>query len=106
MAPLALSPSVQTQMAEQQQLGLLRAQQAEAARQAVIQQTQLFSLETQLRTQQNLATLQTMGVTPTIPPPPPGAPPRDIDVSDLASMPEATLADSNARVKAAAGTQP
>ena len=104
-SPAPLQPYAQT-LSERQQLDLLRAQQELAARQAVIQQTQLFSLETQLRTQLNLASLQALGVTPTIPPPAAGAPPRDIDVSGLASMPDATLASSNARVRAAAGNQP
>lgn len=86
--------------------GILAAQQEQAARQAVIQQTELSRLDAQLRTQQNLALLQALGTAPQIPAPPATAPPRQLDVSGLASMPDAALADSNAKVKAAAGDRP
>jgi hypothetical protein len=76
------------------------------ARQQVIQQNDLFRLEHQSRTRQNMEDLKALGVTPAIPPPALGGALPSLDVSGLASIPDAALAASNARVKAAAENRP
>jgi hypothetical protein len=50
--------------------------------------------------------LQALGVTPAVPPPALGGALPSLDVSGLASIPDAALAASNARVKAAAENRP
>jgi hypothetical protein len=79
----------------------LQAQQDQLARQAVLQQNQLTVLEAQIRTQQAIGDIQAQSREPQIPPPPSGAAPI-LDTSQLASIPDSRLAESNARVKAAA----
>ena len=104
----ASAAQILPQMSFQQQLDLqlraadLRAQQDLADRRAVIMQNQLNSLEAQVRTQQAMDDLRAQSVTPSIPPPVAGAPPPHIDAGGLAEIPDAALAASNARVKAAA----
>ncbi len=88
------------------QVDQLRMQQDLAARQAVIQRNDLSYLEHQLRTQQTLSAVQAQSQSPQIPPPPAGGAPRSIDVSGLASIPDAALAESNEKVRAAAGNAP
>ncbi|HEX3700350.1 MAG TPA: hypothetical protein VHV27_06720 [Phenylobacterium sp.] len=83
--------------------------QQEAARQAAIQQQgQLTALQAQLRMQQSLLDLQAATNGPVIPPPnlANGPPYPQIDTSQLGSIPDAVLADSNKRVLDAAGHQP
>lgn len=106
-SPPAVPPPAQPAAAWTAQQGLLQAQQDLAARQAVIQQNDLFRLETQLRTEQNLANLRAMG------PPPlsaarlaPGAAVVKLDASSFVAIPDSALAASNARVRAAAGDRP
>ena len=65
-------------------------------------QNQLNSLEAQVRTQRAMDDLRAQSVTPSIPPPATGGPPPQIDAGGLAEIPDAALAASNARVKAAA----
>ena len=73
--------------------------------QLVQQQNQIMSLEAQLRTQQNLADVRALAVSPRLPPPNVNgrAPPPQIDTSQLASIPDSALADSNKKVLDAAG---
>lgn len=73
--------------------------------QLVQQQNQITSLEAQLRTEQAIASVQAMRVSPRLTPPDTDgpAPPAQIDTSQLASIPDATLADSNRKVLEAAG---
>jgi hypothetical protein len=98
----AQSPGFRQQMDSQAQTDLLRAQQDLAARQQVQLQNDLFRLEAQQRTQQSLSDLDAQTRSPQLPPPPAGGPFPSIDVSGLASIPDSKLAESNARVRAAA----
>jgi hypothetical protein len=95
------SPSLQESLDAANRAMGLQAQQDQLARQAVLQQNQLTVLEAQIRTEQAIADIQAHSRTPQIPPPPSGASP-NLDTSQLASSPDARLAESNARVKAAA----
>jgi hypothetical protein len=94
-------PSLQEGLDAANQAMALQAQQDQLARQAVLQQNQLTVLEAQIRTEQAIADIQAHSRTPQIPPPPSGASP-NLDASQLASIPDSRLAESNARVKAAA----
>jgi hypothetical protein len=95
----------------QQQLDLnaraaeLRAQQNLADQRAVILENRLNNLESQQRTQQAIGDLQAQTQTPQLPPPPPGGPPPQIDTSKMATIPDSTLEQSNARVREAAGNR-
>lgn len=99
---LALGGQAQAQTIQQQmQLNILdsqiRAREAMANRQAIGLQNQMQSLDAQLRTQQSLADVRAQSYSPTIPQYP-GAPPVNIDTSQLASIPDDRLAASNQRV--------
>jgi hypothetical protein len=100
----AQSPGLRGYVNTQSQLDLLRAQQDLAARQQVLQQIEQSRLDAQLRTEQNFATLRAQTNPPQLPPPAGGD--AQIDVSGLASIPDAALAASNARVRAAAENRP
>jgi len=97
-----LDPGLLAPGALQLQLNLLQAQQQMAQRQALATEAQAAALAAQLRTERNLADIRAQSVAPAIPPRPAGAPPADMDVSALASIPDAALADSDAKVRAAA----
>jgi hypothetical protein len=99
-------PGIQQEMLNQARAAQLQAQIDAAARRSVTQQSDLFRLESQMRTQQNMVDLQALGVTPTVPPPVLGGSPSSLDVSGLASIPDSRLQDSNAKVKAAAENRP
>jgi hypothetical protein len=76
----------------------------EAARQRDIAVTnELSRLEAQAQANQALAGLAAQRATPSIVilPRAPGAPPPKIDLGQLAQIPDAVLADSNAKVRAA-----
>ncbi|WP_309604869.1 hypothetical protein [Phenylobacterium sp.] len=69
---------------------------------------ELFALEFRLRTEQALVDLARAGARPALglgPLPAPGAPLPMIDTAALATIPDATLAQSNARVRAAAANR-
>ncbi|CAN7401178.1 hypothetical protein LJR225_002542 [Phenylobacterium sp. LjRoot225] len=100
-AALAQPLSLQQSMDATHRGMQLQAQQDQLARQAVLQQNQLMVLEAQIRTQQAIADIQARSQTPRLPPPPSGTSPK-LDTSQLASIPDSKLAESNARVKAAA----
>lgn len=72
--------------------------------QMVQQQNQIMSLEAQLRTQQALAAVEALKVAPRLTPPNTNgrAPPPVNDTSQLASIPDSALADSNRKVLDAA----
>jgi hypothetical protein len=78
---------------------------AQAARSRDITITNdLSTLQSRMQTDQNLSDLSVLRARPTVPTitPPPNALPPTIDISKLASIPDAELAASNARVVAAA----
>jgi len=83
----------------------LRAQQNLADQRSVILENRLNNLEAQQRTQQAFDDLQAQTRTPQLPAPYPGAPPPQIDTSNMATIPDSTLEESNARVRAAAGNR-
>jgi len=79
--------------------------QAQAARSRDIAITNdLSTLQSRVQTNQALGDIAALRVAPAVPTvtPPPGAPPPKIDPNDLATIPDSTLAASNARVRAAA----
>jgi hypothetical protein len=83
-------------------------QQQEATRQQLIQQqNQIMSLDAQIRAQQALSDVQAQARVPQLPLPDvtPGRPLPQIDTSQLASIPDAALADSNKKVLEAAGNR-
>ena len=83
--------------------GLL-VQQEQMRQQIIQQQAQLQALDAQIRTEQNIQEVQRLRIVPRLPPPPPaGQPQPNIDTSQLASIPDAALADSNKKVLDAAG---
>jgi len=79
-----------------------QAQQDLAARQAMLQQNQLTVLDAQIRTQQAIADVQAQMRTPPLPPPRLSGVMPTLDTSQLASIPDSKLAESNARARAAA----
>jgi hypothetical protein len=81
---------------------------AQAARTRDIQLTnQLSLLQAQMQTQQALGNLQAARATPAVPTVPfnPRAPAPVLNLSQMASIPDAALAASNARILAAAGNR-
>jgi hypothetical protein len=103
--PLGLQGGLLLQ--QQQQAQFL--QQQEASRQQLIQQqNQLMSLQAQLQTQQALANIQAQASVPQLPLPDvtPGRALPSFDTSQLATIPDNVLADSNQRVLDAVGRQP
>ena len=78
---------------------------AQAARSRdIVTTNELSTLSAQVQTNQALSDIAALRLRPTIPTVPfnPHAPTARIDVSKFASIPDATLAASNARVRAAA----
>jgi hypothetical protein len=76
-------------------------QQQETTRQQLIQQqNQIATMDAQMRTQQALSQVQAQAQSPLLPLPDvtPGRPLPQIDTSQLASIPDSTLADSNQKV--------
>ena len=65
---------------------------------------ELSNLQARLQTDQTLSQLQAQRVSPPVPMAAagPNAPPPKIDLSQMASIPDAALAQSNARIRAAA----
>ena len=104
--PILPAPSFAQQVDAQARLEMLRAQQEFAARQQVILQNDISRLEAQLRAEQAFATLRAQSTTPAVPAPPASGALPSIDVSQIASIPDAKLAASNAAVKAAAENRP
>lgn len=86
----------------QGQQAILQSQHDLAASQAIAQRNEFSRLDAQMRTEQNLASLQALSQ----PAPPIGSDAAYVDASGLVSIPDSALAASNARVRAAAGDQP
>jgi hypothetical protein len=95
-------PTFQSQMDLQLRLNGLQAQADMAERQAVIRETEASALEARLRTEQAAADLQAQSADRRAPPPRRTGPPPRIDTGKIASMPDDVLAQSDARVRAAA----
>lgn len=93
--------SLQQQLDIQLRGAELRSQQDLADRRAVMLENRLTNLEAQARTQQAFDTLQAQSQTPPLPAPPTVGPLPQIDSGAMVSVPDATLAASNARVRAA-----
>ena len=98
----AQSPGLMEQRRLEALASQIQAQQDLAARQAVIQQTQIQALDAQLRSQRALAEVAAQGASPRVAPLPPGAPALAGGIGGYASIPDAALAASDARVRAAA----
>ena len=78
----------------------------EAARRRDIEITnQLSVMDAQIRSEQTMRDLQATSQRPVLPNPDPDVPPVVIDTSKLTSIPDKDLADSNARVRAAAANR-
>jgi hypothetical protein len=81
-------------------------QQQESTRQQLVQQqNQLMSMDAQMRVQQGLSEIQAQAQSPQLPLPimgPAGALPQ-MDTSQLATIPDSALADSNRKVLDAVG---
>ena len=87
------------------QIDDLRMQQQLAQQRVVSQQNEITALETQLRADQAVLTQQQARAPVRLPtlPYPQAAPPASLDAAKLPAIPNAALAASNARVRAAAG---
>jgi len=104
---LSLAALAAPALAQNTQLELdnLRAQQQDAARRAVAQDNELSALQNRLQTEQAVTQLQTQRVlAPRLPDPVYGAAPTGAAAAatpKYPSVPDAALADSNRRVRAA-----
>ena len=100
-APAVAQPSAALQDARD--ADRLAAEQAARQRELAIT-NELSRLQAQAQTTQNLADLKAMRETPVLPTTPfnPKAPPPKLDPGKFAQIPDAALADSNAKVRAAA----
>ena len=99
------NPATEAQL--QAELNTMRAQQNMMLQQQVGLANQLNAADAQSRTQRNLALLHApTNAQAFAPVSNPGAPLPHIDTSQLASMPDAALAQSNANVRAAANNNP
>jgi hypothetical protein len=103
LAQIAPVPGFPVSPITPQDSGLMALQEMQR-QQLVQQQNQLMSLEAQMRAQQAMADVRTMSIAPRLTPPDttPGHTLPNIDTSQLASIPDAALADSNRKVVAAA----
>lgn len=87
---------------------LVAVQQEQLRQQLIDQQNQIVALQAQLRAEQGIQEAQRLGVSPRLPPVDvtPGRPLPQIDTRQLASIPDAALADSNRKVLEAVGKRP
>jgi hypothetical protein len=99
--PLIAAPSFQTQMDLQLRLNALQAQQDLAQREAAARDAETNARLDRLLADQAYEQVRAQAATPGLPAPAPG-PTRHIDTSQLADIPDSDLADSDARVRAAA----
>jgi hypothetical protein len=108
---LVLAAGLAASAAAQPFRGLERARDAQAQAEAVAARNrdialtnELSNLQARLQTDQALSNLQAQRVGPPVPLViyNPGAPPPKIDLSQMASIPDDALAQSNARIRAAA----
>jgi hypothetical protein len=106
LAQIAPVPGFPVSPITPQDSGLMALQEMQR-QQLVQQQNQLMSLEAQMRAQQAVADVHTMSIAPRLTPPDttPGHALPNIDTSQLASIPDAALADSNRKVLDAANNR-
>jgi hypothetical protein len=97
-----VGPGLQSQLDLQSRLNALDAQQDLARREAVIRENRAAAVEAQARAERAVADVRAQAATPRAPAPPASGPPAHIDTRALASIPDAALAESDARVRAAA----
>jgi hypothetical protein len=99
VAPLPVQPNAAWQY------GGVLVQQEQLRQQMIDQQNRLNALDAGLRAQQSIDVLQAESHPAAIPAPyiAAGAPPAQIDASQLGSIPDSILADSNKKVREAAG---
>lgn len=104
--PLVPPPAPSAAFLAQQSAFLV--QQEQAREQAIQQQNDLMRLEAQVRTEQAIADIQAGRALPPLPPPDTRGPPPypQIDTSDLPSIPDKLLQQSNQRVLDASGGPP
>jgi type IV secretory pathway VirJ component len=109
LAPAALGLAAPATAQPFRDLELARDAQAQAAAVAarnrdIALSNELSNLQARLQTDEALNHLQAQRISPPVPMTPfdPKAPPPKIDLSQMASIPDAALAQSNARVRAAA----
>lgn len=100
VASPAMAQIINTPGAWQAQQLQLQQQQESTRQQLIQQQNQIATMDAQMRTQQALSQLQAQLQSPVLPLPDvtPGRPLPQIDTSQLASIPDSTLADSNQKV--------
>jgi hypothetical protein len=98
--------------AAQPYLGLVQARDAQASADALATRNRdvaisndLAVLQARAQSDQALSNLQAARISPVLPPSGAGAVPAVIDTSKLVSIPDAILAQSNARVRAAAANR-
>jgi hypothetical protein len=101
------APILPVQPMQAWQYSGLLVQQEQLRQEMIGQQNRLTALDAQLRAQQSIDILQAESHSAPIPAPyvVPGAPPPQIDTSQLGSIPDSILADSNKKVREAAGPQ-
>jgi hypothetical protein len=106
VAPVRFLPAP-VQLNQAWQYNGLLVQQEELRQQMIGQQNRLNALDAGLRAQQSIDLLQAESHPAPIPAPyiAPGAPPAQVDTSQLGSIPDAILAESNRKVREAAGPQ-
>jgi hypothetical protein len=99
LAQVAPVPGFPASPITPQDNGLMALQEMQR-QQLVQQQNQLMSLEAQMRAQQSIQDVRAMSVAPRLTPPDttPGHALPNIDTSQLASIPDSALADSNRKV--------
>jgi hypothetical protein len=100
VASPAMAQIINTPGAWQAQQFQLQQQQETTRQQLIQQQNQIATMDAQMRTQQALSQIQAQAQAPLLPLPDvtPGRPLPHIDISQLASIPDSTLADSNQKV--------
>lgn len=105
--PLAPPPVVPVQPNLAWQYSGVLVQQEQFRQQMIDQQNRLNALDAQLRAQRSIDLLQAESHPAPIPQPylAPGAPAPQIDASQLGAIPDSFLADSNRKVREAAGPQ-
>lgn len=112
-APAAAQDLLSAQRAAvQAQINELQAQAELVRQQEVSSHNQLMALDARLRTEQGVADIRSQAYIPRLPPvaaarpATAAAPPPSMDTGQLASIPDAALADSNRRVREAAQNRP
>jgi hypothetical protein len=100
-AAMAQAPYSPTPYTDQARINELQTQQDLSRQRAISQDNQFQALDAQIRTDQAIRDIQAQRRAQPLPAPDPNAPPPVLDTSKLASIPDATLAASNAAVREA-----